>query len=182
MRRLLTGCWALALLLALCAPARADVLWSPRNDRFFEQHYDQCEVIGRQFYANGDEGFITLWDAPGGTRVVHQFPNGYTLWVYYQYEDWVCAVVWGDEGEISGWAPLKDFALKYDYLCFAEEYGDRLEVVKINIDEEGQLAEEAQVEVIPTLILYRDGKAVDTIVNPGSKAAIDQFIQAALSK
>ena len=82
----------LAALLALCATARADVLWSPRNDRFFEQHYDQCEYIGRQFYANGDEGFITLWDAPGGTRVVHQFQNGYTLWIYYQYEDWACAV------------------------------------------------------------------------------------------
>ena len=68
------------------------------------------------------------------------------------------------------------------YEKVAEEYGDRLEVVKINIEEEGQLAEEAQVEVIPTLILYRDGKAVDSIVNPGSKAAIDQFIQAALSK
>ena len=50
------------------------------------------------------------------------------------------------------------------------------------IDEEGALAEEARVEVIPTLILYRDGKAVDSIVNPGSKAAIDQFIQAALSQ
>ena len=46
----------------------------------------------------------------------------------------------------------------------------------------GHPVEEAQVEVIPTLILYRDGKAVDSIVNPGSKAAIDQFIQAALSK
>ena len=126
MRRLLTGCWALALLLPLCATARADVLWSPRNDRFFEQHYDQCETIGRQFYANGDGGFITLWDAPGGTRVVHQFQNGFTLWVYYQYEDWVCAVVWGDEGEISGWAPIEDFALRYDYLCFAEEYGDQI--------------------------------------------------------
>lgn len=68
------------------------------------------------------------------------------------------------------------------YEKVAEEYGDRLEVVKINIDEEGQLAEDAQVEVIPTLILYRDGKALDSIVNPGSKAAIDQFIQAALSK
>lgn len=116
----------LSALLSLCATARADVLWSPRNDHFFEQHYDQCEYIGRQFYANGDEGFITLWDAPGGTRVVHQFPNGYTLWVYYQYEDWVCAVVWGDEGEISGWASIEDFALRYDYLCFAEEYGDQI--------------------------------------------------------
>lgn len=112
----------MAALLALCATARADVLWSPRNDRFFEQHYDDFDYIGRQYYANGDQGFITLWDAPNGTRVIHQFRNGYTLWLYYQYEDWVCAVVWGDEGEISGWAPLADFALKYDYLSFAEEY------------------------------------------------------------
>ena len=125
MRRLLTGCWALALLLALCAPARADVLWEPNNS-FYERHRDQCEYIGRQFYANGDQGFITLWDAPEGTRVVHQFQNGYTLWIYYQYEDWVCAVVWGDEGEIAGWAPMEDFVLKYDYLCFAEEYAHEI--------------------------------------------------------
>ena len=126
MRKLLTCCCVLALALSLAAPARADVLWSPRDDHFFEQHYDQCDYIGRQYCANGDEGFITLWDAPEGTQVVHQFQNGFTLWVYYQYEDWVCAAVWGDEGEISGWAPIGDFALKYDYLCFAEEYGDQI--------------------------------------------------------
>ena len=82
------------------------------------------------------------------------------------------------------WAPWCGYCRRIGpaYEKVAEEYGDRLEVVKINIDEEGQLAEDAQVEVIPTLILYRDGKALDSIVNPGSKAAIDQFIQAALSK
>lgn len=112
-------------LLALCTPARADVLWEPEND-FYKKHADQCDYIGRQFYANGDEGFITLWDAPEGTRVVQQFRNGYTLWLYYQYEDWACAVVWGDEGEIVGWAPMEDFVLKYDYLSFAEEYADEI--------------------------------------------------------
>ncbi len=85
---------------------------------------------------------------------------------------------------VDFWAPWCGYCRRIGpaYEKVAEEYGDCLEVVKINIDEEGQLAEAAQVEVIPTLILYRDGKAVDSIVNPGSKAAIDQFIQAALFK
>ena len=85
---------------------------------------------------------------------------------------------------VDFWAPWCGYCRRIGpaYEKVAEEYGDRLAVVKINIDEEGALAEEAQVEVIPTLILYRDGKAVDSIVNPGSKAVIDQFIPAALSQ
>ena len=125
MRRLLTGCWALALLLSLAAPARADSLWEPNNS-FYERHADECQYLGRSFYANGAEGYITLWDAPGGYLVKGQFSNGFILWVYYQFEDWVYAVVWGDEGEISGWAPIEDFALEYDHLSFAEEYADAI--------------------------------------------------------
>ena len=38
------------------------------------------------------------------------------------------------------------------------------------------------MKVIPTLVLYRNGKAVDSITAPGSKAEIDRFIQEALAK
>ena len=34
--------------------------------------------------------------------------------------------------------------------------------------------------MIPTLILYKDGKAVNRVVAPKSKAAIDQFLQEGL--
>ena len=47
----------------------------------------------------------------------------------------------------------------------------------MNVDEEPELAQEYQVEVIPTLILFRDGKAAGTVVAPDSKAAIEAFIE-----
>ena len=85
---------------------------------------------------------------------------------------------------VEFWAPWCGYCRRIGpaYEKVAEEYGASLAVAKINIDEEAALADAEQIEVIPTLVLYRDGKAVDSIVNPGSKAAIDQFIQETLNK
>ena len=85
---------------------------------------------------------------------------------------------------VDFWAPWCGYCRRIGpaFEKIAEEYGDRLVAAKVNIDEEAQLTQEAQVEVIPTLILYKNGKAVASVVNPGSKAAIDQFIQEALAK
>ena len=85
---------------------------------------------------------------------------------------------------VDFWAPWCGYCRRIGpaYEKIAEEYSDRLVAAKVNIDEEAQLAEEAQVEVIPTLVLYKNGTAVASVVNPGSKAAIDQFIQEALAK
>ena len=63
-------------------------------------------------------------------------------------------------------------------LCCA----DSLAVGKINIDEEPQLAGAEGIKVIPTLVLFRNGKAVGSITAPGSKAEIDRFIQETLAK
>lgn len=59
----------------------------------------------------------------------------------------------------------------------AEEYKDILTVGTVNIDNEPELARREQIEVVPTLVLYKNGQAVDSIVGPGSKAAVEAFIQ-----
>ena len=85
---------------------------------------------------------------------------------------------------VDFWAPWCGYCRRigpaYDQI--AGEYSDRLTVAKVNIDEDGQLAKDAGVEVIPTLVLYRDGKALGSIVAPDSKAAIDRFIRETLEQ
>ena len=62
----------------------------------------------------------------------------------------------------------------------AEQYRDILTVGKVNIDDEPLLAQREQIEVIPTLIIYKNGQALGSIVAPESKARIEQFIQETL--
>ena len=59
----------------------------------------------------------------------------------------------------------------------AEQYESALTIGTVNIDEEPLLASREQIEVIPTLILYRNGKALGSIVAPESKARIEEFIR-----
>ena len=64
----------------------------------------------------------------------------------------------------------------------ANEMEGKVKVGKVNIDEEPQIAEAEKIEVIPTLVLYRNGKAIDSIVAPESKIMIENFINEALEK
>lgn len=126
MKRVLNGVLFLAALLALAVPAYADILWEPQDNRFYETHRGQCESEERNYHANGPEGFVTAWDAPEGGMVIAQYPNGEALRVYFIYQDWGLVARWEDGRETSGWIPMAQLSLIYDYLSFAEEYGDRI--------------------------------------------------------
>ena len=62
----------------------------------------------------------------------------------------------------------------------AEQYLDKLVIGKINIDDEQELAIKEQIEVIPTLVIYKGGQALASIVAPESKAQIEEFIRETL--
>ena len=79
---------------------------------------------------------------------------------------------------IEYWAPWCSYCRRIGpaYDKVGAEYGDKLIVGKVNIDEEPELASLNDIEVIPVFIFYKDGQAVDQIVAPDSKAKIEEFI------
>ena len=54
----------------------------------------------------------------------------------------------------------------------AQEYHDKLKVVKVNVDNEGQLAMDYKVTGIPLLGVFHGGKMVKQLVGARPKAAI----------
>lgn len=63
----------------------------------------------------------------------------------------------------------------------ANEYAGKLKVGKMNVDEHQIGAEKYGVMSIPTLLLFKDGKPVDSIIGAQSKEVIKQKIEAVLA-
>ncbi len=58
----------------------------------------------------------------------------------------------------------------------SNELSERIEVGKLNVDEQPEIAIKYDVMSIPTLILFKDGKVVNTIIGYHSKEEILDFI------
>ena len=63
-----------------------------------------------------------------------------------------------------------------------EQYAHTLITGKINYDEEPQLIERFGIDTIPTLMLFKNGEVLGSVVAPASKAAIETFIQETLAQ
>ena len=78
---------------------------------------------------------------------------------------------------VDFWAPWCTYCRRIEPAInkLADNRDDVL-IVKINIDDEPELARLEQIEVIPTLVIYKEGYDLGSIVAPESKARIEQFL------
>ena len=62
-----------------------------------------------------------------------------------------------------------------------EERGEELRLVKVNIDEEQELASRYGVMSIPTVILFRDGEPSSAVIGAQPKGAIERALGLAVA-
>jgi thioredoxin 1 len=75
----------------------------------------------------------------------------------------------------AGWCgPCKMLAPVIEEL--AQDYGQRIQIAKLNVDENRETAEKFGILSIPTMILFKDGNEVTRITGFRPKREIARFI------
>ncbi|AXC48906.1 thioredoxin [Paracoccus suum] len=67
-----------------------------------------------------------------------------------------------------------------DLEALSDEYGDRVKIVKINVDENPEAPAELGVRGIPALFVFKDGQVVGSKTGAAPKAALKSWIDGAI--
>ena len=62
----------------------------------------------------------------------------------------------------------------------AESKKDKLKILKLNVDQNSQIPQKFNVRGIPTLLLFKDGKLLDTKVGSLTKIALEAWLDSNL--
>lgn len=71
--------------------------------------------------------------------------------------------------------PCKMLAPVLDEL--SAEMGDKVKVVKVDVDKDGELAIQYKVMGVPTMVFFKDGQDVDKIVGFVPKSALKEKLE-----
>ena len=63
----------------------------------------------------------------------------------------------------------------------AQEYGDKLKVVKLNTDENPEIAGQYQIMSIPTMVFLKDGQVVEKLIGARPKRQFKEIIDSLLA-
>ncbi len=58
----------------------------------------------------------------------------------------------------------------------AKEYNGKAKVGKINVDEQGELAQDFRIMSIPTLMVFKGGKMVESVMGARTKEALADML------
>lgn len=107
-------------------PAAADVIIEP-DDSFYTSHWEECDYLGNQYYANGQTGQLTGYRSPESKQEKKTFQNGELLYVSFTYTD-ETGTDWGvvEQNDGTCWVRLDEIVRKYDSELFREEHADAL--------------------------------------------------------
>lgn len=64
----------------------------------------------------------------------------------------------------------------------ATEFSGKVKIGKLNTDDHPKIAQRYRIMSIPTLILFQNGKVLDTVIGAQPKAQLKSFIESALSQ
>jgi len=113
--------------------ALADSIYEP-DDNFYNAHSNKCELVNRDYYANGESGYMELFTEPGGSSLGFA-DNGGVFHVQFSYK--LGEVVWGvveyseSDGKLipidddylkTAWIKMSDTIVKYDYISFYDKH------------------------------------------------------------
>ena len=74
--------------------------------------------------------------------------------------------------------PLATVLLKQRHaVMMAVEYAGQVKVGKLDVDSNPRVAQRFNIRAIPTILYFKDGEHVDTVVGVASKAALEAKIQ-----
>lgn len=130
----------------LCSlSARADLIFEPSEDTFYDLHSSECEYIDRVYTANGPDGKVILYESPESDVEITTWENGHIAYISFIYTD-QNGTVWGiyNNGDVteSGWMPMEYMKVVYDSISFQEEYDAEI------TEELGSIEEDYQGETI----------------------------------